>query len=539
MNEVLDFFRKLFDTSDWPPRWHCGEWTGFHGWLYILSDLLIWSAYFAIPLIILRFITRRADARFVRAYFLFAAFILACGSTHLLDAVSFWFPAYRLNALVRLATGVVSWVTVFYSIKILPVAMSLKSHAELEKEIAERKKAGEDLTVMIRQLNEAQDIARIGHWQWDVLQNKLTWSDSLFKVYGFPPSDKPMSYDDFISRVYPADRNFVNEAIEEAFATREFPSYVHRIVLDDGSVKVIQAKGEVVVNEAGEVVRMIGTGQDITEQHLARQQLLDKTQELESANIELKKFAYIASHDLQEPLRKIMTFASMLEAEAPNGLPGKMGVHIEKIVGSSLRMQRLIGDILRFSNLKHTGEEFAPVALNDVLDQVQGDLELQLEEHGARVVHDDLPVIEAIPSQMGQLFQNLLSNALKFRRKEEAPLIHIQARLVTGQELLQHPEFERYIRGLSANHRSWTKERFVLVTVRDNGIGFEQVYAHKIFEVFQRLQADQTAGTGIGLAICKKIVDNHYGLIAADGHPGEGAVFTVILPVSQKNFIKG
>src|SRR5665647_2932617 len=108
MNQLTDFFLKLFDYSDWPPRWHSGKWSEFHGWLYIISDLLIWSAYFTIPLVIIKYITRKSDVQFVKLYFLFAAFILACGATHFLDAVSFWFPLYRLNALVRLLTGVLS-----------------------------------------------------------------------------------------------------------------------------------------------------------------------------------------------------------------------------------------------------------------------------------------------------------------------------------------------------------------------------------------------------------------------------------------------
>jgi len=145
MNQVTEFFRKLFDSSDWPPRWHCGRWTEFHGWLYIISDLLIWSAYFTIPIVIIRYISKRKDLRFARLYFLFAAFILACGATHFLDAVAFWIPAYRLSALVRLMTGVLSWVTVFYLIKLLPAAFSLRSQQELEKEIEQRKKTEEKL----------------------------------------------------------------------------------------------------------------------------------------------------------------------------------------------------------------------------------------------------------------------------------------------------------------------------------------------------------------------------------------------------------
>lgn len=139
MNQVIEFFSKLFDYSDWPPRWHYGKWSNFHGWLYIVSDLLIWSAYFAIPVVIVRYVTRKSDAKFVRLYFLFAAFILACGATHFLDAVSFWFPLYRLNALVRLVTGIISWITVFQIIRLVPLAFSLPSQKTLQQEIERRK----------------------------------------------------------------------------------------------------------------------------------------------------------------------------------------------------------------------------------------------------------------------------------------------------------------------------------------------------------------------------------------------------------------
>jgi len=143
MDQVISFFKKLLDSSDWPARWHCGRWTPFHGWLYIISDVLIWSAYFAIPLFIIKYISKKQDTRFTRLYFLFAAFILACGATHFLDAVAFWVPAYRLSALVRFVTGIISWVTVGYLYKFLPLAFSLKSPAQLENEIEHRKKAEE------------------------------------------------------------------------------------------------------------------------------------------------------------------------------------------------------------------------------------------------------------------------------------------------------------------------------------------------------------------------------------------------------------
>lgn len=159
MNQLFDFFSKLFDSSDWPPRWHCGKWTEFHGWLYIISDLLIWSAYFTIPIVILRFISKKQDGRFSKLYFLFAAFILACGATHFLDAVAFWVPLYRLNGLFRLVTGIISWATVFYLVKNLPLIFSLRSQKDMEFEIAQRKKAEEKFKGLLEAAPDAMIIA--------------------------------------------------------------------------------------------------------------------------------------------------------------------------------------------------------------------------------------------------------------------------------------------------------------------------------------------------------------------------------------------
>jgi PAS domain S-box-containing protein len=161
MDQILFFFKKLFDSSDWPPRWHCGHWTEFHGWLYLISDLLIWSAYFSIPLVIIKYITRKNDTQFLKLYILFAAFILACGATHFLDAVAFWQPYYRLSALVRFITALLSWTTVYYLIKFLPIAFSLRSQNELQIEITRRVKVEEEmrhLNVMLEQLVDARTL---------------------------------------------------------------------------------------------------------------------------------------------------------------------------------------------------------------------------------------------------------------------------------------------------------------------------------------------------------------------------------------------
>lgn len=536
MEQVLDFFRKLFDTADWPPRWHCGNWTEFHGWLYIVSDLLIWSAYFAIPLTILRYITKRTNAKFVRAYFLFAGFILACGSTHLLDALTFWFPAYRLNALVRFITGAVSWTTVFYLIRILPEASRMPTHAELEKEINERKNAEENLRIANSQLNVAQEIARIGHWEWDVLGNKVSWSRELYKIYGLESSTE-LSYQKYLEYVHEEDMDFVDKTIQQAFQQKKFPEFTHRIRLADGTEKILLAKGEIIANGNGEIVKMIGTAQDVTESRKGQQKLVERTNELENINAELQKFAYVASHDLQEPLRKIMTFASLLEKESKDVLPDAGKMYIEKIIRSSGRMQRLIDDILQFSSLKASKQDYRQTDLNQLVQQVLSDMEVKITETKAVVQVDNLPVIEAIPSQMGQLFQNLISNALKFTKEGSSPQVSIRSTLLSPDQLTNYGwTDEKNIKRAGYSY-DWSREQFVEIVVNDNGIGFDEAYSQKIFEIFQRLHANvRYEGTGIGLAICKKIVDIHHGMITATSKPGEGASFTIVLPLSQKNF---
>lgn len=536
MEEVIEFFRKLLDPRDWPPRWNYGKWTEFHGWLYIISDLLIWSAYFAIPLTILKYISNRVDAKFVKAYVLFAAFILACGSTHLLDAIMFWFPAYRLNALVRFITGVVSWITVFHIIRILPAATSLRSHAELEREIAERKKVEEDLKVSNQQLKMSQEIAKLGHWQWDVVANKVTWSDELYNIYGIAP-DGEISYESYLEKLHPEDKFFVDDAVRKAFTEKKFPSFTHRIVMPDGTEKVLQSRGDVLTNGEGDVIKMIGTAQDITEMQKAQHQLEQRTHALETTNADLQRFAYVASHDLQEPLRKIMTFTSLLEKEVGSHVTENGRMYMQKIVQSSGRMQRLIDDILSFSSLRVTRDAFCFTDLNAVLKQVLSDIEIRIENTGAVIHADELPVIEAIPSQMEQLFQNLLSNALKFRQEGVPPQITITCNTIGAEEINRNDMKEDGTFPVSGISYRRGQEHFVKIEFHDNGIGFEEAYAEKIFEIFQRLHSNKTfEGTGIGLAICKKIVDNHHGLIGAISKPREGATFTIYLPFSQKMF---
>ncbi len=535
MDQVINFFKKLLDTSGFPARWNCGTgWDDFTGWFYIISDLLVWSAYFAIPLIIIRYITRRQDARFTRIYFLFASFILACGTTHLIDAILFWHPVYRLSALVRFFTGIISWTTVFFLFRLLPQAFTLKSASELEAEVEQRKAAEEKLKLQNEMLHDAHAIAKMGYWQWDVNTNRMTWSDNLYRLFQ-KQKNEAMSYEQYLENIHPEDRNYVHEAIMKAVEKAQFDSFYHRVLLPNSEIRTILSKGNVVKDRQGNVIRLSGTAQDVTEQKKVEQELLSKTQDLETRNIELQKFASIASHDLREPLRKIITFTSMLELEVKSN-NDKSLLFTEKIVSSAKRMQQLIDDILDFSRLSAEDIIFEKVNLNQVIDQVLSDMEVNITLTDVRLSISKLPPIDGNASQLGQLFQNLISNAIKFRKADIIPEVSIEAETLTGRQL--PIDFLRGTQYSVINSpKFWEHERFLKISIRDNGIGFEEAYVDRIFMIFQRLHGrSEYEGTGIGLAICKKVVDIHHGSISAKSSPGNGAVFMIILPYSQRNF---
>jgi signal transduction histidine kinase len=236
-------------------------------------------------------------------------------------------------------------------------------------------------------------------------------------------------------------------------------------------------------------------------------QLLRRANELARSNAELEQFASIASHDLQEPLRKVQTFAAQLNATERDRLSEQGQDFLRRMSDASGRMRALIDDLLAFSRVSTKGRPFVPVRLGDVATQALGDLEISIEESGATVTVGTLPEIEADPVQMRQLLLNLMGNAVKFRRPGVAPVITVDARVDDGVATL---------------------------TVADNGLGFDPEFAGRIFRAFERLHGTSAyPGTGIGLALCRKIAERHHGTITADGREGEGATFTVRLPLRQ------
>lgn len=246
-------------------------------------------------------------------------------------------------------------------------------------------------------------------------------------------------------------------------------------------------------------------------------ELVRTNEALEASNAELQQYAYLASHDLQEPLRKIMTFSNIVAdrylADRPDAHP-----FVERIIASSVRMRNLINDLLEYSKISGTAF-FEHTNLDVLLAEALADLELLIREKGATLHLGPLPHADVIPGQITQLFQNLLSNALKFSRSGVAPEVRVTGHYITG------PDLEAPV----CSSSNWIR-----IEVADNGIGFHEEYRNKIFMLFQRLHGrEEYAGTGLGLAIVKKIVDRHHGLIGARSQEGAGAAFMVVLPTQQ------
>lgn len=255
----------------------------------------------------------------------------------------------------------------------------------------------------------------------------------------------------------------------------------------------------------------------VEERTYALQQYSD---ELQRSNRELEEFAFVASHDLQEPLRKIRAFGDRLLKKYSEALGDTGADYIARMHAASERMSHLIDDLLSFSRVTTQQKPFEPVALNDVMKGVQEDLEYAIEDSGATIEARDLPQIDADPSQMGQVFMNLIGNSLKFRRPDTAPVIKVYSEPVAAEDV---PEDE------GEETREWIRLVF-----SDNGIGFDTQYNDRVFNLFQRLHGrNEYAGTGIGLALCRKIVERHGGSIIAESEVGVGTQFIIIMPTTQ------
>ena len=384
----MDFFSRFF-RSDFMPHGHCFFWKPEILWPSVGSDLIIALSYYSIPAALVYFVRKRKDLAFNWMFLMFGAFILACGTTHAMGIWTVWNGTYRVDALIKAVTALLSVTTAIMLWRLIPGALALPSPAALRD-------ANERLRLEIKERESAEmEVRRL------------------------------------------------NEGLEE--------------------------------------------------------QVRQRTLELERSNQELERFAYVASHDLQEPLRTIRSFTELMEKRSGASLDEKTRTYMDFILDGARNMSLLIDDLLAYSRVGRAVEGRAVVDLGDTLEKCKNSLRAAIEASGAVISSDRLPRVQGDPTLVRMLLQNLLSNAIKYRR--QVPIsIHVGASQVDGV---------------------WE------VAVSDNGIGIESQHYDRIFELFERLHGrDKYDGSGMGLAICKKIADIHGSKIAVSSRMGEGSTFS-------------
>ena len=565
----------LFSTEGFIPRRGCGAWTPELIWLHSGSDIMIWLAYLSIPLALIYFARHQGARLITRLVLLFAAFILCCGFTHLIEALMFDYPVYHLAGAMKLVTAVISWVTVLALIPALPglirtFSRSLESSGEMPslaalEGIAEKKGpwwraylvaiASAGAAVLVRWTFNpimAADHAFVipllavvfvswhgGFWPGIVCLNASMIAVVYFFIHprhtfiverlsdqmavGFfffagigcallgqaqLSNSRRAAKHLAISRAKQQELEFVAEQLKESQrqTTETLNALIQSERLLQHSHLELEQRVALRTHELSDAVSALKEEVDIRTR--AELQVEAAAEELRRSNSDLEQFAYVASHDMQEPLRKIQAFGDRLRLKCGSQLDETGLDYLQRMQTAASRMRQLIQDLLNLSRTSSKPMEFVPTDLGAVVKGVLSDLEERIAQTEGEVVVGPMVIVDADPSQMRQLFQNMLGNALKFHRPGVPPRIEVSSQIVEGENPLCR------------------------IVVSDNGIGFEEKYSERIFQVFQRLHGrEEYEGTGVGLAICLKIVQRHGGEIRVRSVLGGGTTFTITLPL--------
>lgn len=411
-------------------------------------------------------------------------------------------------------------------IKISPVAILfvvlfavlvfIISFFRINREIKDMSKTNNQLTIRNRYLEYSEQMADISHWYWDIKENKLKYSLNFYRLLGCSSYEFEPTFENFLEYVHPADRHILVERNKNVMAGMSSSVVSFRVLRKDGEIRHFRSIDRTITDHHGKGIN-VGINADITDQYKREKSMKDKLNDLERSNRQLSAFSHIASHDLQEPLRKVQIFISRIR-ENDISLPDNIRDYLSGVRKETIRMQKFITDLLLYSRASKADKTFERADLNEILENSKRELIHRIEEKNVIINSvTDLPVLHVIPFQIQQLFSNLISNSIKYSKPERKPIIDITSEIVQGKDV---PEFNGDI-----------DSRFYKITFADNGIGFDQQYAEKIFTLFYRLHSNKDyTGTGIGLAICRIIAENHKGYIFARGVPDVGSIFDIYLP---------
>ncbi|WP_162795910.1 PAS domain-containing protein [Pedobacter nanyangensis] len=388
------------------------------------------------------------------------------------------------------------------------------------QDITELKEATLKLRKNETLLREGEAVSHNGSWEWHSNQEHIFWSDEMFNIHGYLPHSTIVSLSSYFNFIHPEDAQGLRKIFAESRKNKTSFKASYRIVRPNGEVRYMSTTAKFKADEVGNGYAYLGNTQDVTQLKETQRKLEEKINELNVSNKDLEQFAYVASHDLQEPLRKIRAFGDRLKSRFTEQIDEEGKDYINRMQNAAERMQTLIDDLLAFSKVTRQTKAFEPVDLNQLISKVLHDLDYTIENTHAKISLSVHEKVEGIAPQLAQVFQNIISNSLKFFKPDTHPQIDITSQTLMGSNVP--------VTGAIAHIP------YCIIKITDNGIGFDESYAGKIFDLFQRLHSrTEYKGTGIGLAICKKIVENHAGFIFAKSIEGEGASFFIVLPLKS------
>ncbi len=422
-----------------------------------------------------------------------------------------------VNALNKKYKNEISFTPLFTLLILLfSLLVFIFSYIKISKDYEILKRSNDKLLISTESITHAEEIGNFSSWQWDMESNKFIYSDNQYRLLGCEPQSFEAGIEGFLEYVHPMDKHIITEGREQVMNENKYPAAFFRIIRKDGELRYFKSLSKLLTDAQGKKI-LIGINSDVTEEHLINISLEERNRELEQSNKELASFNHVASHDLQEPLRKIQTFISRISENEISTISKKGMEYFIRIQSAAERMRILIDDLLLFSRTNKAEKIFEKTDLNNLLENAKQELVQVIEDKKAIIQSDVLPILAVISFQIQQLFINLIGNSLKYNKPGIAPFIKIECERINDKE--------------RSMFKTDMNRQYYKITFTDNGLGFEQGYAESIFILFNRLhQTNVYPGTGIGLAICKKIVENHAGHIRAEGNPGVGAVFTVFLP---------
>lgn len=392
------------------------------------------------------------------------------------------------------------------------------AYFQINRDLKKLKKSNEELSIAYEAIKHAEEIGEFSSWQWHLDTNEFIYSDNQYRLLGLQPRAFESSLHKFLEFVHPQDRHILLESGERIRNEKAEPTTVFfRVIRKDGQMRYFKSIGKL-FTDGNQNKIIIGIHWDITEQHLNRISLEERNKELEQSNSELATFNHIASHDLQEPLRIIQTYISRISEKEIHNMSETTKGYFVRIQASIARIRILINDLLLYSRTNKGELNFEMADLTELLENAKVELLQTIEDKKASIHSVSLPSLKVIPFQIQQLFINLIGNSLKFCKAGRNPVIHITC----DQVVYQDPNAELVN----------TPRNYFHISISDNGMGFDQQYAENIFILFRRLHLkNEYPGSGIGLSICRKIMENHGGFITARGVPDIGATFDIYLPV--------